>query len=165
MSKPTGIFCRFLSTLDIMTGCRYNLFDKIFEVELTMKKALKIILPILLTLAILLGIGWYLFIYDTEFTRDMLLSGARYFESKGDHSVAAWFYDLAYDQAGDNDAVAAKTCGGAEGAAFHEEVLCHQGIESAMETQAAFAVDGQVAVIEGVEKLVEFMKKFEAENA
>ena len=71
-----------------------------------MKKAAKIILPILLALAILLSIGWYLFIYDTEFTRDMLLSGARYFESKGDHGVASWFYDLAYDQADDNDAVA-----------------------------------------------------------
>lgn len=71
-----------------------------------MKKAVKVILPILLTLAILLSIGWYLFVYDTEFTRDMLLSGARHFEARGDHSTAAWFYDLAYDQAGDNDAVA-----------------------------------------------------------
>ena len=71
-----------------------------------MKKAVKVILPILLTLAILFSIGWYLFVYDTEFTRDMLLTCARHFEAQGDHSTAAWFYDLAYDQAGDNDAVA-----------------------------------------------------------
>ena len=71
-----------------------------------MKKVVKIILPILLSLTILLSIGWYLFIYDTEFTRDVLLSSARYFESEGNHSLAAWFYDMAYDQADDNDAVA-----------------------------------------------------------
>ena len=71
-----------------------------------MKKALRIILPILLVLAILFCLSWYLFIYDREFTRDVLLYGARYFETKGNHSVASWFYDRAYSQAGDNDAVA-----------------------------------------------------------
>lgn len=71
-----------------------------------MKKAIRIIIPVMLSLAILLCMAWYLFIYDREFTRDVLLTGARYFESEGNHSVAAWFYDLAYRQAGDNDAVA-----------------------------------------------------------
>ena len=71
-----------------------------------MKKAFRIILPIILALVILLCVAWYLFIYDLAFTRDMLLTGARYFESEGNHTVAAWFYDLAYRQAGDDDAVA-----------------------------------------------------------
>lgn len=71
-----------------------------------MKKALKILIPILLVIAILLCLGWYLFVYDREFTRDMLLNGARYFEGQGNRSLASWFYDRAYDQAGDNDQVA-----------------------------------------------------------
>ncbi len=71
-----------------------------------MKRAIKILLPILLSLTILICLAWYLLIYDREFTRDMLLSSARYFESQGNHNVAAWFYDRAYEQSGDNDAVA-----------------------------------------------------------
>lgn len=71
-----------------------------------MKRLIRIVLPIVLAIAILLCTAWYLFIYDQEFTRDMLLYGARYFESRGDHSISAWFYDRAYDQAADNDEVA-----------------------------------------------------------
>lgn len=71
-----------------------------------MKRAIKILFPILLALAIILCLAWYLLIYDREFTRDVLLGSARYFESEGNHSVAAWFYNRAYAQAGDNDAVA-----------------------------------------------------------
>ncbi len=71
-----------------------------------MKRVLRIVLPIVLTVAILLCTAWYLFIYDREFTRDMLLHSARYFESNGSHTTASWFYDLAYKQTGDNDAVA-----------------------------------------------------------
>lgn len=71
-----------------------------------MKKSIRIIIPIILTAAIILCMAWYLFVYDRAFTRDMLLSIARYSESQGNHSVAAWFYEQAYSQAGDNDAVA-----------------------------------------------------------
>lgn len=71
-----------------------------------MKKTIRIIIPILLAIAIVLCLAWYLFIYDREFTRDMLLQSARYFESKGNHETASQFYDLAYKQAGDNDLVA-----------------------------------------------------------
>jgi len=71
-----------------------------------MKKVIKIILPIILALSIVLCLAWYLFIYDREFTRDVLLYSARYFDDQGKHNVASWFYDLAYEQAGDNDAVA-----------------------------------------------------------
>ena len=71
-----------------------------------MKKALRIILPIILAIAILLFTAWYLFVYDREFTRDVLLSAARYSENQGKHNVAAWFYRVAYAQSGNNDDVA-----------------------------------------------------------
>lgn len=71
-----------------------------------MKKAIKIIIPLILILAIIACVGWYLFVFDREFTRDMLLYGARYFDSTGNHTISAWFYDRAYEQAGDNDSVA-----------------------------------------------------------
>ena len=71
-----------------------------------MKKAFKILVPILLAAAILLGLAWYLFIYDRDFTRDILLQAARHFDSQGQHAIGAWFYDQAYELAGDNDAVA-----------------------------------------------------------
>lgn len=71
-----------------------------------MKKVIRILLPILLVVAILLCTAWYLLVYDRPFTRDMLLSLARQSENRGNHNSAAWFYNLAYSQAGDNDAVA-----------------------------------------------------------
>ncbi len=71
-----------------------------------MKKAIRVIIPLILILAIIICIGWYLFIFDREFTRDMLLYGARYFDNTGNHVISSWFYDRAYEQAGDNDAVA-----------------------------------------------------------
>lgn len=71
-----------------------------------MKKAIRIIIPIILAVAIVLCTAWYLFVYDQPFTRDVLLSFARYNEKQGNHSTATWFYDLAYFQSGDNDAVA-----------------------------------------------------------
>lgn len=71
-----------------------------------MKKFFRIALPIIMVLAILICLGWYLFSYDREFTRDMFLYGARYFDERGNLAVSSWFYDRAYDQVGDNDDVA-----------------------------------------------------------
>ena len=71
-----------------------------------MKKTLRIIITIALVLAILVCSVWYLFSYDRDFTKDMLLSCARKCESNGNHAVAAWFYNLAYAQSNNNDAVA-----------------------------------------------------------
>jgi len=71
-----------------------------------MKKALRVILPILLGIAIILCATWYLFVYDRPFTRDVLLSIARYSEDRGNQSTAAWFYNLAYTQSGNSDSVA-----------------------------------------------------------
>lgn len=71
-----------------------------------MKKFFKVLIPIILVIAIIACIGWYLLIYDRDFTRDMLLFGARYFEDQGNHALSSWFYDQAYEQASNNDAVA-----------------------------------------------------------
>ena len=71
-----------------------------------MKKFFRILIPIILVLAIIACIGWYLFIYDRDFTRDMLLHGARYFDAQGNHTLSGWFYDRAYEQSSDNDSVA-----------------------------------------------------------
>ena len=71
-----------------------------------MKKALKIFIPILLTLLILCSVVWYLLVYDQIFTRDVLLSQARKQESKGNHAIAAWLYDKAYFQSSKDASVA-----------------------------------------------------------
>lgn len=71
-----------------------------------MKVFLKVFVPIVLTISIILGIGWYLFVYDKDFTRDMLLQGARYFESNNDLNAASWFYDRAYEQGSGSDEIA-----------------------------------------------------------
>lgn len=71
-----------------------------------MKKTIRIITAIVLTVAIVLCSAWYLFVYDREFTRDLLLSCARGFESTGNHNTAAWFYNMAYEQSDDGDGVA-----------------------------------------------------------
>ncbi len=71
-----------------------------------MKKFIRIAFPVFLVVAIILCSVWYLFIYDQDFTRDILLSCARHCEMRGNHTTAAKFYDLAYSQSGNNDAVA-----------------------------------------------------------
>lgn len=71
-----------------------------------MKNNWKRILPVLMIIAVICSLVWYLFIYDRDFTRDVLLQQARYFEDQGNHSVATWLYDLAYHQSGDNEDVA-----------------------------------------------------------
>ena len=71
-----------------------------------MKKGIRILIPILLSLAIIFCTIWYLFIYDRAFTRDMLLNFARYSESQGNHEIATHFYNAAYAQSGNSDAVA-----------------------------------------------------------
>ena len=71
-----------------------------------MKSSLKRILPILLVIVTICSIAWYLFVYDKDFTKDMLLQQARYFEDRGDHGFAAWLYEVAYYQSGNNDEVA-----------------------------------------------------------
>ena len=71
-----------------------------------MKRIIKLIFPLLLVALILSSIGWYLFKYDTAFTRDLLLRYARYLESNGNLTAAVKIYNFAYEHSGGSDEVA-----------------------------------------------------------
>lgn len=71
-----------------------------------MKKAFRIIIPLVLVVAILFCTIWYLFVYDRVFTRDILVKAARFFEDTGNLSASSWFYNRAFEHAGSNDTVA-----------------------------------------------------------
>ena len=71
-----------------------------------MKRALKIILALLLAVSIVVSLGWYVSVYDRDFARDVLLSQARILDDRGSYTVANWFYSLAYRYAGNDDAIA-----------------------------------------------------------
>lgn len=71
-----------------------------------MNRALKRILPILLVIVIICSCTWYLLVYDRDFTRDLFLKHARFFDERGKHEVAAWFYSRAYRQTDDNEVIA-----------------------------------------------------------
>lgn len=71
-----------------------------------MKRTLKRFVPFLMALLVIASILWYLFIYDREFTRDFLLSQARFQDDHGNTKLASWFYDLAYDYSGQDENVA-----------------------------------------------------------
>ena len=111
-----------------------------------MKKTLRIIVPIVLAIMIIVCACWYLFVYDREFTRDMLLHSARKFDAKGKHTVAAWFYDCAYKQAGDNDAVAVE--------------LAEQYIKSGNYTKAETTLTKAISDGGGVELYIALSKVF-----
>lgn len=70
-----------------------------------MKRIVKRILPILLSLVVICSIFWYLFVYDRGFMQDILLGSARYFEQQGNHSIATWLYNQAYLHSGNDDDV------------------------------------------------------------
>ena len=71
-----------------------------------MKKAFKILVPILMVLLILASLVWYGFVYDRDFVRDLLLKQARYCSTRGHASMSSWFYDLAYEHSGQSNNVA-----------------------------------------------------------
>ena len=71
-----------------------------------MKKAFKIIVPILMVLLILASLVWYGFVYDRDFVRDLLLKQARYCSTRGHTTMSSWFYDLAYEHSGQSNNVA-----------------------------------------------------------
>ncbi len=111
-----------------------------------MKKAIRILIPIFLAVAIIACTAWYLFVYDTLFTRDMLLSCARYSENNGNHAVATWFYNLAYSQAGDNDSVAIE--------------LAEQYKASGNFTKAEFTLSNAIADGGGIELYIALSKTY-----
>lgn len=61
-----------------------------------MKTIIRAALLVLLAAAIVFGTAWYLLDYDTDFTHDALLYGARYFEERGQVGISTWLYDKAY---------------------------------------------------------------------
>lgn len=71
-----------------------------------MKKAIRIIVPILLVLVVLFSICWYLFVYDRDFTQNFLLNRARAADARGNFKTAAWYYDLAYRHSHEDETVA-----------------------------------------------------------
>lgn len=111
-----------------------------------MKKFLKIVLPLLLSFTILFGIFWYLFHYDRDFTRDVLLSFARHYEIEGDMDTASWFYDMAYDQGSGNDEIAIE--------------LSRQYIETGNYTQAEVTLNKAIKDGGGVDVYVALCKVY-----
>lgn len=71
-----------------------------------MKKATRFLVSLMLLLLIIASIIWYLFIYDRAFTRDTLLSQARYQAINGNSRLSSWFYDCAYNFSGHDENVA-----------------------------------------------------------
>lgn len=71
-----------------------------------MKKFIRFLVSLILAVAIIASIGWYLFVYDRDFTRDALLSQARYNDLYGNSRLSSWFYDLAYEHSGRDENVA-----------------------------------------------------------
>ena len=71
-----------------------------------MKKIVKILVPLLLATLIIASIGWYLFVYDRDFTRDFLLSQARYNDIYGNSRLSSLFYNMAYEHSGRDENVA-----------------------------------------------------------
>ena len=106
MAENDERFAKFIPVLDIVTYDKYNLCNIISKRSIVMNRMLKRILPILLVIVVICSIAWYLFVYDKEFTRDALLTSARYFDDRGNHNFAAWLYRQAYLQTDNNETVA-----------------------------------------------------------
>ena len=70
-----------------------------------MKRFLKIFLPILLSIVILVGVGWYFLEYDKMLTQTILMDLSHHFSNKGNYDTAAWLNDLAFNHFGNDDAV------------------------------------------------------------
>jgi len=71
-----------------------------------MKNTTQRIVAVLLALAVIGCAVWYVFVYDRDFARDMLLAQARFLDSDGKPELATWFYDQAYAFADNNEDVA-----------------------------------------------------------
>ena len=71
-----------------------------------MKKIMKRIVPLLLVVALIASLCWYIFVYDRETVRDFLMAQARSCAQNGHFEAAAWFYDISYDFAGEDENVA-----------------------------------------------------------
>ena len=115
-----------------------------------MKKAFRIIIPLVLVLAILVSTGWYLFVYDRAITQDLLLKAARYFEDNGNLSASAWFYKQAYKHSGDNDTVAIE--------------LSNQYRDSGNYTKAEYTLTTAIADGGGIDLYIALSKLYVEQN-
>ena len=111
-----------------------------------MKKTIRVLFPLILFIAIIVCSCWYLFQYDREFTRDVLLYSARHFDSTGNHKLSAWFYDLAYEQANDNTAVAIE--------------LAQQHKEAGNYTKAEYTLSKAISDGGGIDLYIELCKTY-----
>lgn len=71
-----------------------------------MKKAMRLLVPVLLALLIVISVFWYLFEYDREFTQDTLLGQARFNDLHGNSRLSSFFYNLAYNFSGKDENIA-----------------------------------------------------------
>ena len=71
-----------------------------------MIKTLRHLVPLILIVCIVICVGWYLFVYDRTFTRDILINCARYFDGNGNVGAASVCYDMAYKYSGNDEEVA-----------------------------------------------------------
>ena len=71
-----------------------------------MKKLMHVLVPLLLSVLLVISVGWYLFVYDRDFTRDLLLQQARNNDIAGNSGLSSWFYNLAYNYSGQDENVA-----------------------------------------------------------
>ena len=71
-----------------------------------MKKFVHFLVPLLTAVFIIGCVGWYLFVYDRDFTRDTLLSQARFQDLHGNARISSMFYDLAYEFSDGEESVA-----------------------------------------------------------
>ena len=71
-----------------------------------MKKIMKRIIPLLLIVALIASVCWYIFVYDRDTVRDFLMAQARSFAQNGHFEAAAWLYDVSYEFAGEDENVA-----------------------------------------------------------
>ena len=71
-----------------------------------MKKIMKRIIPLLLVVALIASLCWYIFVYDRDTVRDFLLAQARSCAQNGHFEAATWFYDISYEFAGEDENVA-----------------------------------------------------------
>ncbi len=71
-----------------------------------MKPIMKRLIPLLLVLALMVSLCWYVLVYDRDTVKDFLMAQARSFAKSGHFDTAAWLYDLSYEFADNNANVA-----------------------------------------------------------
>ena len=68
-----------------------------------MKKAMKVILPILLAVLLIGSAGWYMFVYDPGTVQEFLNAQASNFARSGNFEAASWLYNQSVKLAGQDE--------------------------------------------------------------